>query len=107
MATDKLDEAQEQSAWSAMTAWKALSHIPEALGLAQNLNGEVSFLRSRVSEVIEACYEAAGAAVEQGRKVKKPEARTGLLKDELNLLKQRKLTCSETKVASHKVADAM
>lgn len=99
-----LDEAQKQFAGLAKAAEKALRQLTEVSKKAQLFEGEVSTLISRLSKVSKARDDAGGLTKEQGRRARTLEARGGVLKPELNRLKQIESSGYNILVVSRKVA---
>lgn len=84
-----LDEVWKQSEESAKVVERASRQLTELLCQAQLLDGEVSFLKTQMSECIKKRDDATIPATEQSRQSRILDARISLSEDELESLKRK------------------
>lgn len=101
-----LGKVREQSAGSAKAAEEALRQLTEMSTPAQALEVEVKISKSQTDGVAKTRDNMITSAHAKGREAKIHDFCIGLLKDELESLKQKELTECNTEVVRCKVAKA-
>lgn len=100
------DDAQKRGTESAKASELALRQLTDMSSQAQLLKGDVSSLKTQVSECIKAGDNTNSSATKQGRLSRMLEARVGLLEVEQASQKRKELTGCNIEVVHRKVPEA-